>query len=129
MRRLRTPTRYVIVATGSRFWADEQPVRKRFERYPAGTILLHGDAVGLDQIADAAGRRRGFVVVPVPYFSDLHRAGGPARNALLVALGVTFRDAGYLAIVEAFPMPDSVGTVDCVGQAEAAGLPVVVTRP
>src|SRR5690242_14324339 len=54
--------------------------------------------------------------------------GGPARNALLVDLALTYVRHGYTVAVEAFPTASSRGTWDCVDKARNAGLPVQVTR-
>jgi hypothetical protein len=123
-----TPPRYVVIVTGSREWVDARPIRARLEKYPPGTLVIHGCAPGADTIAADVARELGFGLLEEPYFSHLGHYGGPARNALLVDLGVVYRKHGYTVIVEAFPMPSSRGTWDCTGQAEAAHLVVRVER-
>ncbi len=119
----------VVIVTGSRDWTDEAAIRFRLDRYPRGTIVLHGGQRGADQIADRVARETNLQPVRHPYFSDLGKAGGPARNALLVALGVAYQAHGYDVVVEAFPLPDSRGTWSCVRQAKAAQLPVITGGP
>lgn len=120
-----TPARYVVIVTGSRKWVDRGTIYNRLAQYPRGTIVLHGAADGADTIAHEASAH---ISVPHPYFGHLGRRGGHARNALLVALGVAYKLAGYCVIVEAFPMVGSRGTWNCVQQAEDAGLVVRVER-
>lgn len=114
------PTRYVVIVTGSRAWTDEARIIERLRLYPRGTLVLHGDAPGADTIAARVARRLHCVPVPHPYFSERGKAGGPIRNALLVALGEVYRKFGYTVRVEAFPVPPATGTSDCVRQARKA---------
>lgn len=125
---LRTPTRHVVIVTGSRHWTDRAAIARRLEKYPAGTLVIHGGCVGADQIAGQVAHDLGLGLLVEDYFDDLGPAGGPSRNALLVALGCAYRDHGYCVIVEAFPMPDSRGTWNCTRQAEDARLPVRIER-
>jgi len=128
----------VVIVTGSREWTDREAIYQRLKRYRQRTILLHGDngnetgSVGADRIAASVGRELGFQVVGHPYFTDAGKAGGPLRNALLVALGAAYQKALYSVCVEAFPMPASRGTWDCVRRADEALLSVItggVERP
>jgi hypothetical protein len=122
----------VVIVTGSRDWTDKEAIRIRLNKYPRGTIVLHGAASGADQIAERIAREMNMQPVRHPYFSDLGKAGGPARNALLVALGGAYQAHGYEVVVEAFPLPQSRGTWDCVRRADEALLSVItggVERP
>jgi len=116
----------VVIVTGSRDWTDEGAILGRLGEYQRGTIVLHGAALGADQLADRIAREMNMQPVRHPYFSDLGKSGGPARNAFLVALGMAYQAHGYDVIVEAFPLPQSRGTWDCVRQAERALLRVNV---
>lgn len=121
-------TRYVrsvVIVTGSRQWKDREEIRRRLSRYPIGTILIHGAAPGADSIAESLTPELGMIPVPHPYFSERGKAGGPIRNALMVALGVLYKKFGYDVTVEAFPMPESRGALDCMTQAQTAGLLVL----
>src|SRR5258706_7204811 len=77
----RRPDRYVVIVTGSREWTDRAVIRAHLADFPPGTLVLHGGALGADAIADSEARGLGLDVRVEPYFSDLGRAGGPARNA------------------------------------------------
>lgn len=119
--------RWFVIVTGSRKWSDAREIDRRLSRYPGGTILIHGGAIGADRMAAAIGKARGFVVVPVTYFGELDRGkirpGGHERNAAMVAMGGAVT-RWFHVVVEAFPLPDGTGTQDCMRQAEAAGLEV-----
>lgn len=116
--------RWFVIVTGSRIWSDARAIERRLARYPEGTILIHGAAVGADRMAAALARARGFLVLPVAYFSELKGGGGPERNAAMVAMGAAVRP-WFHVVVEAFPLPGGTGTQDCMRQAEDAGLRVV----
>ncbi len=118
----------VVIVTGSRGWTDSEPIIARLKRYPAGTILIHGDARGADTIAANAGRVLCFQVIAHPYFGDIGKAGGPLRNGLMVSLGCCYVEFGYDVFVEAFPLPRSSGTRDLIRQARRALLTVTVTE-
>lgn len=128
MSRPRVPARFVVLVTGSREWCDALVMRERLQRYPSGTLLIHGAAQGADGLAHEIGSRLGFRTLWEFYFSDLDRAGGSARNALLVDLAAAYARHGYTVVVEAFPTASSRGTWNCVNLAKAAGLQVEVTR-
>jgi len=115
--------RWFVIVTGSRAWKDVWEINRRLARYPAGTILVHGAAVGADRMAAAIGRALGFEVLPVPYFQDLGKRGGPERNGAMVAMGAAV-EKWFHVVVEAFPLPGGTGTQDCMRQAQAAGLRV-----
>lgn len=89
--------------------------------------MLHGDAAGLDLMADRFGRQGGWVVLGVPAIwypvpGELDRSAGPKRNALLVDLLLVFRKHGYEVSVEAFPL-GGTGTANCCKLAAAAKVP------
>lgn len=119
-------TRTALLVTGSRNWTDYAPIRARLALYPAGTILIHGDCgallpekerasyydwhKGADKIAEDIGRERHFNIWPLPYFADLGKRGGPARNDAMFRVLLALKGAGFACSVEAFPIGKSVGT-------------------
>lgn len=110
--------RSAVVGTGSRLWTDEIAVRQRLSVYdPRTTTLIHGAQRGLDRIFGDVGRELGFTVLPVPYIDELGRSGGTMRNELMLELLAVYRKFRYRAYVEAFPLPESVGTVRCIESA------------
>ena len=111
-----------IVVTGSRDWDDVETVEETLSEFPEGTILIHGNARGLDKIAAAIGEKRGFDVRAFHADWSRHgRAAGPIRNRDML------EQEPY--IVLAFPLPDSKGTVNCMNQARDMGICVRVVKP
>ena len=85
---------------------------------PVGTVVVSGGARGVDSIAEVAARDRGLeVVVFQAGWDRLGRKAGPIRNAKIVANADR---------VVAFWDGSSRGTLNTLGQALRAGLPVEV---
>lgn len=81
--------------------------------------LIHGNAMGADQLAAALWSRFGLgPITAFPYPKELGKAGGPVRNGVLVA--------HMPDMVLAFHLDNSRGTADAIRQAKAAGLIVHV---
>jgi hypothetical protein len=135
--------RTAVLVTGSRDWSEPEPMRARLSLYPSGTILLHGACgkwktvngrrllFGADLWADLIGRKEfGHVPWPLAYFDDLGLAGGPVRNAALVAHLLVFHRFRFRCAVEAFPLGIAKGTTDCVKKVRtefmAANSPIVI---
>ncbi len=138
----------MVLGCGSRHWRNVGAIRERLDRYPRGTLVIHGDQAswdnarhcwcGADYLIDQVARELGFDILPVPYFSELGRAGGPQRNAFMLRLLTTFRDGAplptsgarkhlYSCFVEAFDMGGR-GTADMLRRARAAGFDPHVTQ-
>lgn len=115
-----------ILCTGDREWSDESIVRMVLARLPAGTILVHGDARGLDTIAGRIGKTLDFIVRPYPadwnrFSKAWHRnPAGPIRNKQML-------DSEHPNVVYAWhdDLVHSRGTKDMVKQALKAGVPVI----
>ncbi len=139
--------RTAVLVTGSREWEDYAPIKERLDLYPPGTILIHGDcgeAVwtpagfpvhdwrgrqqyrGADKIAGSIGFGK-LNVWPLPYFGDLGKRGGPARNSCLLNILAQLSGSGFVCSVEAFPIGESRGTRGCIKMAEA--LATVLAKP
>lgn len=65
--------------------------------------------------------------LPIPYFEDHGKAGGPVRNAFMLKLLLAFQEAGYETAVEAFDL-GSPGTSNMRNQALKHGVPVHTTH-
>ena len=85
------------------------------ERYE----LIHGDARGADRTAAAMWHHWGLgPITAFPYVKELGKAGGHARNGVLVA--------HMPDLVLAFHLDNSPGTADAIARARKAGLDVHV---
>lgn len=79
--------------------------------------IIHGNAFGADSLADQWAKERGIEPLPFPADWVLYgRAAGPRRNEQML------RD-GKPEVVIAFP--GGRGTANMIGQARAAGVPVL----
>lgn len=121
-----------ILVTGSRGWWCRESIARALDEVTAGAttpiVVVHGDAVGADTIADEEARARGWAVDPDPVttaeWKQHGRAAGPRRNARMVARGAD--------VCLAFPLYDPArrtGTEDCMDRARRARIPVRVFRP
>jgi hypothetical protein len=91
---------------------------------PAEWLLVHGNARGVDAIADLWAQHYTIEKQSYPYMSHLGRAGGPARNRIMVD-----EHLWQNPIICAFPHPElSKGTYDLIGYAESKGLIIHVTE-
>lgn len=113
-----------ILVCGSRKWDNSKSIRDALARFPAGTVLIHGDCRGADKMADTIGKQLGFDVVPFPADWDAYdNAAGPIRNQQML-------DEGKPDLVLAFSrwLLQSKGTKDMVSRAQAAGVECRVFR-
>lgn len=119
-----------VLVTGSRKWKDRDFVFAAlnvvydcwFESGRGGElIVVEGEAPGLDLMARWWARVMHENDARVDYephpahWDLLGKAAGHIRNKEMVDLGAT--------LCLAFPTPESIGTLDCMDQARAAGIP------
>lgn len=105
---------------GSRFWKDEEAIRRRIDALPEGSVVVHGAARGADTIAGRLATERGLVVRSYPADWDrFPSSAGPIRNRQMF-------DAERPDIVYAFRLPNSRGTNHMIRIARKAHVPVVV---
>jgi hypothetical protein len=131
-----------VVFTGSRGWTDDALVRSVVDALPSGTIIVHGDARGLDRMVDTAARRVAgrYRVVPFAVTRDDYlRSGRGApilRNGRMLRMvdrdGADVEGVEKPSLVYAFLYQaeerDSPGTRNCIRQAEGLGLRVVTHK-
>jgi hypothetical protein len=88
----------------------------RFHALRPVTHVIHGDAPGADKIGEewAIAREIPFTAYPA-HWDLLRMAAGPARNAQMLREGKPD---------EVFALPGHRGTMNMVGQAKEAGVPV-----
>lgn len=108
-----------VLVTGSRHWKDRQAIEEGFRQIPP-TLVIHGDAIGADTIANAVAATLGIdrAIFPANW-SGHGKAAGPIRNRLMF-------DTTQPDVVLAYPLPDSCGTWDMVEYARSKGCPVLV---
>lgn len=85
--------------------------------------LAHGNAHGIDALANAWAKKNG--VTPLPFNADWdthEKAAGPLRNSAMIAWASEQYDAGRCVLFIAFP--GKKGTNDCLRKAKRAGLTI-----
>lgn len=113
----------IAIVTGSRDWTDARPIGEALASLAPRSVVYHGGAKGADMIADDIARQLGLDVYV--YQADWARHGksaGPRRNRQM-------RDAakdrgwetGRRVVCLAFPLPQSIGTLDMIALCEAEG--------
>lgn len=75
-----TVTRHIVLVTGDRDWDNVDVIGAVLQQFPAGTKLIHGDAIGADTVCRLVAEALGFEVVSYPYLREFGYAGGPMRN-------------------------------------------------
>lgn len=100
-----------VIVTGSRDWVDRGIIWTALDRCDV-ELLIHGDcSSGADRIADAWCEANGVPCARMPaWWKAYNREAGPTRNNWMLRF---FPEA----VVLAFPLPQSRGTVDCIKQA------------
>jgi hypothetical protein len=113
-----------VLIYGSRTWTDAAAICAYVDTLPAGTVVIHGGAMGADSIADAAAKARGFEVeVYSANWWKYGKAAGPLRNQEMVDSKPT-QARGYR---RGFNSP---GTDDMTRRLVKAGIPhEVVMEP
>jgi len=123
------PRRAVIVC-GDREWIDIDTIRRNLSHLKQGDVVIHGDCRGADRLAAIVARERLCIVIPCPYISELGRAGGPARNAMMLRELLAYEQDGCQISVIAFhsDLSRSKGTRNMVNQARKANVRVSVVE-
>ena len=109
-----------ILICGSRNWTDRAAIREALVGLHPDSLIIDGMAPGADTIGYEVSKELGFrhhARFPAQW-SAYGAKAGPMRNRLM------FKTT-QPTLVLAFPMPDSLGTVDMMKIADKAGVPVV----
>lgn len=110
-----------VLVTGSRTWADTLVIRERLSQLPDDAIVIHGDAMGADRIADAQAVMLGLLTERHPALWERYgKRAGFIRNQEMVDAGAD--------LVLAFWDGESKGTAHTIEMAKTAGIPVEVIR-
>jgi len=110
----------VVVITGSRYWTHQRPIQDAVQ---GADLVMHGCARGADQIAGMAAQYLQIdeLVFRARWKPD-GKAAGPRRNERMAAWAAHLRDGGHDVRCYAFPLRESVGTVDCIARMRVHGI-------
>ena len=115
-----------VLICGTRDWTMARAMLREINAFvdalPLDTIVIHGDATGVDNLADCRAKRRGLSRWAFPAWWDLlGRSAGPRRNQRMLDEAKPDRVVAFHPQIES-----SGGTKDMVGRARALGIPVEV---
>lgn len=115
-----------LLVTGSREWTDRLILRMVLSNLHAGSqfdVLIHGDARGADTLAKEWALDSGLIAQAYPAeWRKYGRIAGRVRNVEMLK--------GHPdATVVAFPLPQSRGTLHCIGEAVKLGRKVLMVTP
>lgn len=113
-----------VLLFGSRMWDSQGLIRARLERFPRGSVVIHGAARGADTIGGEVAASLGFEVIEEPALWEVEgKAAGPKRNQRMIDLHRPTCGIGFL--VEFTP-----GSMDMARRLVDARLPVdLILRP
>jgi hypothetical protein len=120
-----------VLITGSRNWVEPGPIERELRKYPPGTILVHGGARGVDNIAGAIGKQLGFIVRVYPAnWELLGKRAGPARNATMLKEEHPDRSGVYIDRCLAYHEDPSLGkgTRHMVALVSKAQPPIIIEK-
>lgn len=112
-----------VIVCGSREATHAQwpRISDRLIRLERGTVIVHGDCRGVDEMVEKFARAIGLVTKPYPVSNEEWRrlgpSAGPRRNQRML-------DENPVNLVIAFPAKESRGTKDMIRRARRAGIPV-----
>lgn len=119
-----------VLITGDREWFSDRHVDviyAELSALPAGTVIVHGAARGVDTIADVIARALDFTVRPYPANWSLYgkKAAGPIRNRKMLN-DEHNNSKEPIDVVLAFhdSLDESKGTKDMVSISNKAGIVV-----
>lgn len=123
------PTLRAIIVSGTRRLRKVAPIADALGSIDVKTLIIHGDAEGVDRLAADFFRDNGFSVVAMPaMWKRDGNTAGPIRNQAMLEVLLSLRDCGYDVAVHAFPCDESKGTWHMVNVAKKAGVPTFVHK-
>lgn len=121
-----TGTRRVNPAARGLVRSTLDSLKPRLPKYKR-VLLIHGDAAGVDTLADQWAEQCGVPTIPMPAQWDRDsKAAGPLRNVCMLNTLIQLRTCGWRTMVIAFPSSGSIGTRHMIRISEAAKFEVVV---
>lgn len=110
-----------LAIVGSRYFENYElftsVVQDWIEKNGTPEVIISGACRGADRLAARFAKENNIPLKEFPFISSMGRAGGPARNTLIV------QEATHMI---AFPQSDSGGTADSIRKAEKKGIPLLV---
>ncbi len=77
-----------VIVCGSRTWKDADKIRERLAKLPERTLIVHGDALGADNLAASEAALMGLLLEPHPAYWKRHgKRAGIIRNEEMAELG------------------------------------------
>lgn len=117
----------IVIVTGDRHWKDYNIIYRELAKLPPGTIIFHGTAKGADSLADIAGERLGFKIVPFkPEWHIYGRGAGPVRNQKMLDRLLAEDDECKKVLAFHKNLDENLGTKDMVTRARKARIEVEI---
>lgn len=109
-----------ILITGSRDFLDYELMKNTLKKYKGkNATIIHGACRGADLTADFVAKKFGFNVEKYPAnWQKYGKSAGPIRNKEMLESDID--------LVLAFPIGESKGTRNCISQAKAKNIPVII---
>lgn len=121
----------IIIGSGSRDWKDYRPIAKVMRnitiRYGINNFMYyHGAQRGFDKLsAMQLGLLKHKQIQSFPYIEALGKAGGMARNELMLETALKFEGISHILLV-AMPLPQSIGTFGMISICKAANIQIEI---
>lgn len=110
-----------ILCCGDRHWTNKGRIREVLQGYPIDTIIIEGEASGVDTLCKEVARELKMTVISVPSnWNKYGKAAGPIRNKEMLDMNSSEVIAFHNNISE------SRGTKNCITQARQRGIRVLV---
>jgi hypothetical protein len=109
-----------LLVCGDRNWKNEKVIEEILKEQDVD-LLIHGNCIGADKIADKIGKKLGFKVKTYPADWSLGKKAGPLRNKKML-------DENEIDLVLAFHdnIKESTGTKNMLSQAKKRGIPTLL---
>lgn len=87
-----------VLFSGSREWLSLEPIKSILARLPRDTVVIHGAARGVDNIAGDLARQLGMVVREYPALAKGRKwpSAGPLRNRDMLASEHPYVDGTFI---------------------------------
>ena len=119
-----------VLVFGSRNWLNQKAVEKVLRGLPPGTVVIEGDARGVDRIAGFVARLLGFTVRVYPALANNRTwpSAGPLRNQEMLDCEHPSEDGTFIDRAFCFHEDPNLGkgSRDMVARLRKAQPPIVV---